>query len=70
MSRTALAISCLLALGLEGCAVSGGLSTASVSVEGNDLTVRSSEWGGSVACGHGDPSEPACSAETVRREIP
>ncbi|KAB0268325.1 hypothetical protein [Microvirga brassicacearum] len=70
MSRATLAIACLLALGLAGCAVSGSVSTASIRAEGDEVTVQSSEWGGAVACGAGGAGDPACSAAPIRQRFP
>ena len=62
MARLSLAAATLVAFAVTGCAVSGGVSTASVTAQGDDVTVRSSQWGGSVACGGGRPGEPPCAA--------
>ena len=70
MPRVALAIACLLAPILSGCALSGSVSTASVRAEGDEVTVRSSQWGGAVTCGTGQPGDPACATETVRERFP
>jgi hypothetical protein len=65
MRRFHLAIACLLAYGLAGCAVAGSVSTASVTADGQEITVRSSQWEGGVACGL-EPGEPACTASESR----
>ncbi len=65
MPRLALLIAGLFALLQAGCAVSGGVSTASVTAEGDAVTVRSSDWGGAIACGGGRPGEPPCAAASA-----
>ena len=65
MPRLTFLIAGLFALLQAGCAVSGGVSTASVTAEGDAVTVRSSDWGGAIACGGGRPGEPPCAAASA-----
>jgi hypothetical protein len=66
MPRLGLFVLFLLSLLTAGCAVSGGVGTASVTAQGDEVTVRSSQWGGTVACGPGAPGAPPCAAASVR----
>jgi hypothetical protein len=70
MTRNRIAFACLLILGLSGCAVSGSVGTASLSSQGDEIRVRSEEWGGVVECGSGRPGEPPCAAEATRERFP
>ncbi len=57
-----------LALVMGGCAVSGSLSTATVTTDGRDISVQSSDWGGALACDSADVN--LCSAAVHRSRVP
>ena len=66
-TRIAVAVAMMGLLPGAGCALSGSVSTSTVSVRGNEIAVSGGEWGGTIACGPEAAHQAPCEAVSTRQ---